>query len=222
MKTLVIAPHADDEVLGCGGTLCRKISEKTDIAWLLVTNMQVNTEWTSEAVDKRQSEIGCVRDKLGIQSADFVQLDYLPASLDQVPLSELVSKFTDAISLIKPAEILLPYENDVHSDHRIVFDVAMATCKWFKSPEVKRILAYETLSETDFSVRSSTTFRPTVFVDISTFMSRKLELMNIYQSEVGTHPFPRSNDSIEALARLRGAQSGYQYAEAFQLIYERI
>lgn len=42
--------------------------------------------------------------------------------------------------------------------------------------------------------------------------------MNVYKSELGKHPFPRSERNIEALATLRGAQAGVNYAEAFQLI----
>ena len=44
--------------------------------------------------------------------------------------------------------------------------------------------------------------------------------MNVYKSEIKKHPFPRSEDSIKALATLRGSESGFRFAEAFQLIFE--
>ena len=45
--------------------------------------------------------------------------------------------------------------------------------------------------------------------------------MDIYVSEVGEFPFPRSHESIRALAILRGSASGYNAAEAFELLRER-
>jgi len=57
-----------------------------------------------------------------------------------------------------------------------------------------------------------------VFVDISGFLGKKLKAMEIYSSEMDEFPFPRSRESVEALARVRGATSGFKAAEAFQLL----
>lgn len=64
-------------------------------------------------------------------------------------------------------------------------------------------------------------FNPTVFMDISSFIDQKITLMSTYQSELGQHPFPRSETALRALAHLRGAQFGFESAEAFQLLRER-
>jgi len=81
----------------------------------------------------------------------------------------------------------------------------------------------ETLSETEFSLSTKEdSFVPNVFVDISEFMDKKIELMNIYESEMGEHPFPRSERNIRALATYRGATSGCDYAESFMLLKEII
>jgi len=109
----------------------------------------------------------------------------------------------------------------VHTDHRAVFDAAAACTKWFRYPSVKRVLAYETLSETDFGLGTELGFRPNVFVDISPFLERKLQAMDIYASEIAPFPFPRSQDALRALARVHGTSSGYHAAEAFQLLRER-
>lgn len=78
---------------------------------------------------------------------------------------------------------------------------------------------YECISETEFApTLSEKVFLPNYFVDISTYFAEKLEIMKIYESEIGTHPFPRSLRNIEALATYRGASIGVEYAEAFQLI----
>jgi hypothetical protein len=46
--------------------------------------------------------------------------------------------------------------------------------------------------------------------------------MDIYSSEMGNFPFPRSHEAIQALARIRGAVSGFKAAEAFELLRERL
>ena len=46
--------------------------------------------------------------------------------------------------------------------------------------------------------------------------------MNTYKTEINKHPFPRSDESIKSLAKIRGSESGFEYAEAFMLIRETI
>ena len=82
-------------------------------------------------------------------------------------------------------------------------------------------MSYETLSETDFGLGAGQGFRPNVFVDIEPYLTDKLRAMDIYASELGEFPFPRSHEAILALATLRGAASGFKAAEAFELVYER-
>ena len=57
MKTLVVAPHPDDEVLGVGGTLLRKKAEGGTIGWLIMTSMNVESGWSPKSVSKRKNEI---------------------------------------------------------------------------------------------------------------------------------------------------------------------
>jgi LmbE family N-acetylglucosaminyl deacetylase len=79
----------------------------------------------------------------------------------------------------------------------------------------------ETLSETEFSLSTKEdSFIPNVFVDISDYMNKKIEVMKIYEGEMGSHPFPRSERNIKALATYRGATSGCDYAESFMLLKE--
>ena len=65
-------------------------------------------------------------------------------------------------------------------------------------------------------------FRANVFVNIEPYLDNKLRAMDIYASELGEFPFPRSHESIRALATLRGAASGFKAAEAFELLRERL
>ena len=97
----------------------------------------------------------------------------------------------------------------------------MSSAKWFRSGSIKRINMYETLSETNFNFSQNNAFNPNYFVEITKFLEKKLEICSCYKSEFKKHPFPRSEESIRSLAKLRGSQSGYEAAESFKVIFEK-
>lgn len=219
MKTLVVAPHPDDEILGCGGTLLRHKAEGAELGWLIVTGISEQAGWPAERVKQRDAEIARVTELVGFDQVFNLRL---PATqLDRLPMSNLIEQFSAVFKIFQPEEVFLPHRADVHTDHRIVFDAAAACTKWFRFPSVRRVLAYETISETEFGFGMDSIFHPNSFVDISGFLERKLEAMAVYTSELGIFPFPRSVESIRALAALRGGTSGFTAAEAFQLLRER-
>ena len=79
----------------------------------------------------------------------------------------------------------------------------------------------ETLSETEFAPSTKEdSFIPNVFIDISEFFEKKIEIMKVFESEISEHPFPRSIRNLEALATLRGSTAGCEYAESFVLLKE--
>jgi LmbE family N-acetylglucosaminyl deacetylase len=220
-KMLVVAPHADDEVLGCGGTMLRRRSEGVELGWLLLTQASEMQGWSPDRILERQQEIIQVRESLGVAPENLYELRLETTRLDQLPMAELVGHISDVFSRFCPEEVFVPHARDIHSDHRVCFEAVAACTKWFRYPFIRRVLAYETLSETDFVLRPEDVFAPNYFVDVSAFVEQKLAIMRTYRSEIGTHPFPRSETSIRALAELRGAQSGFHGAEAFQLLRER-
>ena len=171
-------------------------------------------------VQQREEEIEQVSAGLGIDQV--YNLGFPTTKLDAFPMGEVIQKFSEVFRDFEPEEVLIPHRGDVHTDHRIVFDAASACCKWFRYPSVRRVLTYETLSETEFGLDPNTKFSPNIFLNISDFLERKLELLDIYESELGNFPFPRSKNTICALAAYHGSHSGFEAAEAFELLYERI
>ena len=210
-KVLVIATHPDDETLGCGGTLLKHKAQGDEIYWCIVTSAE---EYGDIFLSKREQEITKVIELYEFDSV--YELDIPTTKVDTIELSKLTDMFTKVINDIKPDIVYLPFRGDVHSDHRIVFDIAFSTLKQFRAPSVKTIYMMEVLSETEFSVID--TFIPNVFIDISEFIDKKIDIMKIYDSELKEHPFPRSIKNIKALATYRGATSGCEYAESFMLL----
>ena len=218
---LAVAPHPDDETLGCGGALLRAIAEGHDVHWLTMTAMRPELGFSSERMAARAAELEAVAKAYGFAASHHA--DFPTTRLDTLPVSDLVTAVNDVFKRVRPHTIYLPYRNDAHSDHAAVFDAVTACCKSFRHPSVKRVCVYETLSETEFGLRTDDPgFRPNVFIDVSPWLDRKIEIMGMYAGELGKFPFPRSEECIRALAVLRGSQVGAQAAEAFMLLKETL
>jgi LmbE family N-acetylglucosaminyl deacetylase len=212
---LVIAPHPDDETLGTGGFILKQKKLGNQVFVLNMTNMDEKFGYEAERVEKRKNEI---RQMISGYNLDgFFDLCLKPAALDTYSENELIAKLSNLFNEIRPDTVILPYCYDIHSDHRITFNLGYACTKSFRYPYIKRTLMMETASETEYAFCENS-FKPNYFVDISEFIDRKIEILKYFESEVGEHPFPRSERTIRANCLMRGAMSGVEYAEAFVLL----
>lgn len=215
MSILVVSPHIDDETLGAGGTILRYKSEGKKIFWLNFTNKKEEYGYSKKEIEKRNKEIEMVN--LAYNFDGFYDLGLKPSGLDTYNENKLIEMAANVVNKIKPEELILPYEYDIHSDHGIVYKTMFACSKTFRYTFIKKIIAMEIVSETNFA-NPNNFFSPNYFVNITDFLEKKIEIMDIYKSELGIHPFPRSKEVIRALATLRGSESNKIYSEAFMLI----
>ena len=218
MKTLIVAPHPDDEILGCGGTILRKVFEGETVGLLFMTSMIESEGWSKAQISTRIKELSEIQKKLKIDKKNFFELNLPAAKLDTLPLGDIIAKTFKVFKSFQPDEVFLPHPGDVHSDHRICFEASIPCTKWFRLNSIKRVYTYETLSETDVLTNESKLFVPNTFIDISNTLKEKIKLLKIYKSEVKKFPFPRSEKAVKSLAEYRGSQSGFLAAEAFQLL----
>ena len=214
-KILVVAVHPDDETLGCGGTLLKHKHNGDEIYWLICTKIDEDSDYYAV----RENEIKQVSD---IYKFDGVfSLGLKTMRVDEYSMSDLIGKISKVINEVKPSIIYLPFKGDVHSDHRKIFESSYSCTKAFRYPFIKKIYMMETLSETEFAPSAKDdAFVPNSFVDISKYLDKKIEIMKIFKSEIEEHPFPRSERNLRALATLRGATCGCEYAESFMLLKE--
>jgi LmbE family N-acetylglucosaminyl deacetylase len=216
-KVLVVAVHPDDETLGCGGTLLKHKANSDEIHWLICTTIDKNHNYYF----KREKEIDKVSTLYGFDSVHNLRLRTM--QVDEYSMSELVGKISKVINEIRPNIVYLPFKGDVHSDHRKIFEASYSCTKSFRYPFIKKIYMMETPSETEFAPSTKEdSFIPNVFVDISEYFEKKMEIMKVFESEIAPHPFPRSERNLKALATLRGATSGCKFAESFVLLKETI
>lgn len=216
---LCIAPHPDDETLGCGGSLLRHIAEGDEVYWLIVTTVTEQLGFSETKINARELEIGEVARAYGFKKVYRAGL--LTTRLDALPKADLVTAVASIMSDVSPHTLYVPYRNDVHSDHAAVFDAVISCSKTFRYPSIRQIYAYETLSETEFGLRPDDPgFRPNLFSDISPWLEKKIDIMRMFSGEMGNFPFPRSEECIRAQAMLRGSQAGVMAAEAFMILKE--
>lgn len=218
-KILFVAPHPDDEALGCGGTILKHKNDGDEVYWLIVTNIDTANGWPEERVKSRQLEIEEVAQEFGFK--ETIKLDFPTTKLDSVPVSDMVDAISKVMSRIQPETIYLPNRSDVHTDHHVVFQSAWSCTKNFRYSFIKKVLMYEVLSETEFApALVETGFIPNVFVDITNYIDKKIEIIKIYDSELMPAPLPRSINTIRAQGTYRGSAISADYAEAFMLLKE--
>ncbi|MCM8761208.1 MAG: PIG-L family deacetylase [Candidatus Omnitrophica bacterium] len=217
MRLLVVSPHPDDETLGAGGTLVEYRKRGWQLFWLNFTDMEVKYGYEHKAVSNRKKEIRMVSERYGFSGVRNLKLR--PAGLDTYSQHKLVKMVSEFMNEVKPDTVILPFRNDAHSDHRIVFDAAYSCTKIFRYSYLRRILMMEILSETDFAP-AGPVFVPNFFVDISDSIDKKISIMKIYSGQLQKTPFPRSENAIRSLAVCRGASAGCLCAEGFQIIKE--
>ena len=220
MNVLALAVHPDDETLGCGGTLLRHAGSGDKLHWLIVTAADPAL-FSPDIVLRQTSQVEAVAAAYGFVSLHWLKLP--SAGLERLALNVLIREIHKVAEELRPEIVYLPNRSDVHSDHRVVFSAAQAVFKSFYmgSLGVKRLLACEVLSETDAAPPlPENAFLPNVFVDVTSTLRRKLEIMSLFQTEVHPGYLPRGLSALEALARYRGAIVGVEYAEAFMLIRE--
>lgn len=217
-RALVVAPHHDDEVLGCGGTIARLADGGAEVEVLVVTRGQT-PPFDRALVERVRAEAQEAHAILGVSSARF--LDLPAAGLDTVPHVELNRAVGAAVREAAPDTLFVPFNGDIHLDHQLVFAACLVAARPNRPDYPARIWAYETLSETNWNAPGVTPgFAPTLHVDIAATLGRKLDAMRAYASQVRPFPDERSIEALEALARLRGAAVHRHAAEAFIALRE--
>jgi LmbE family N-acetylglucosaminyl deacetylase len=220
MKVLVIATHPDDEILGCGGTLARHVASGDDVQAVVVTRGAEDI-YAPETVARGRAELARAHTVVGINKCHY--LDFPAPKLDNVPNYKIAESIKKVFTDFNPAVVYLPHRGDIHIDHRAVYQATLVAARPHRDTSIKKLLCYETLSETDWAPPSADdAFVPTVYVDITPYVDIKMQAMECYKSQLKEPPHSRTIDALRALAKLRGSTVGFEWAETFMLVRERI
>lgn len=218
MKVLVIAPHPDDEIIGVGGTIAKRVQNGAE-AYVCIVTKGLESMFDKELIEQGRRECCQADRKLGVKETIF--LDFPAVMLETIPRYELNGKIAEVVQKISPDEVYIPHRGDMQIDHQMVVDAAMVAVRPRGTDYPKRVYAYETLSETGWNIPNTVNeFIPTVYEDITNTYDAKINAMRIFESQLAEFPAARSIGAIEALAKFRGATVNVRAAEAFSLIRE--
>lgn len=220
---LIISAHPDDDILGCGGFLAKIKNKNLNVKIIFLAEgsscrykiNDQNKNIIHKTIEDRNRCALKALNYLGIKNVSFFNLKC--GSLDTYPILDISKIIENEISKFNPDTIFTHHENDLNNDHKIVFRATLQATRPGALNFVKFLYSYEVISSTEWNFTNC--FLPNIFLSISKKeIKMKAKAFSYYQSEIKKYPKARSLDSIEALARYRGFQSGSEYAESFKLI----
>jgi LmbE family N-acetylglucosaminyl deacetylase len=209
MNVLVIAPHPDDEVIGCGGAIRLRVErgERVSVVFLSSGELGLKHLPRAKTWEIREAEAKKAAKILGVERVHFLrQPDWMLGDHARATAAAL----TPSLEQERPDVIYLPHENDGHPDHEVtprILRAALRRCRRL-NPELLGYEIWTPLAAHD------------VTVDISRVMSRKLRALRAHRSQLREFDYVKA---ITGLNQFRGALAGKcRFAEVFQtLSFER-
>ena len=224
-RLLVLAPHADDEVLGCYGLLekVKNAGGKTFVQILTLGGYaRVGSTRFNKESWKKEFETVCKF--LKVDDHDVMHYDDEIKHFDKMPQSQIIDyielKSKIAISKIKPTIIAIPTIYSVHQDHLATHDASIAALRHYHHSNTnlqKFIISYEFLDSSFWSTHLEFgRFTPNFFIPLTTEqINRKVKSFGIYKTQHRSNH--RDKDRILTIAKFRGGEMGVKYAEAYQI-----
>jgi LmbE family N-acetylglucosaminyl deacetylase len=216
-KILILSPHADDEILGCGGYISKYSKRNYQVNVLILTNANKGAPeiYSDKDIQKIRNEAKQANNYIGTKKLYFENLPAL--NLNNYPIYKITNIINKYINNIDPEVILIPSSNDIHEDHKIIFKAAKVSMRPNKKSKLKKILSYEVLSETEWN-ENEKAFNPNYFVSLNkSDINNKVNAFLKYKSQVKKFPHPRSKEAIINLSKVRGSNIFVNYAEAFKV-----
>ncbi|MEK7233403.1 MAG: PIG-L family deacetylase [Elusimicrobiota bacterium] len=223
MNVLALVAHADDELLGPGGTLIRHARTGDDVHVAIFVGkpnlaMYASARYGQEVLDKRRTQAEKAAKVAGFKSVHWLGL--IDETLEQ-DLNSTVTAAEKVVKKVVPKVVYMHHGGDLNQDHRGVFKAGLIAVRGLLNPRVDRVLTFETPSTTEQApALPGWQFQPNHFVNVAATLERKIRALRMYDDELRPFPHPRSREGLIALARVRGSAVGMRAAEAFSVVRE--
>lgn len=221
---LVLVAHPDDEILGFGGAGATLTANGAVVQPVILcgdvdvrTLKPTNEELYADTLNANKT-VGFAEPVLG---------DFPNIRMNTVPHVEIVQFIERQIERFQPTRIFTHHPGDLNDDHVQVSKACQAAARLFQRRSdvrpIEELYFMEILSSTEWSFAAgSSAFQPNTFVEIGEHgVQKKIDALACYRKVMRDFPHPRSAEVLKGLAAYRGAQAGYEYAEAFQLVFKR-
>jgi len=220
---LTVTAHPDDESLGFGAS-SYVLSQQGYKIYNCILSGNVDARKLRPEVNKLYQDT-CKAQK--IIGAELPILSEFPnIKFNTVPHLELVQFIEKVIEKIQPDYIFTHHPSDLNDDHLCVSRACQAASRLFQRRDgikpIKGLYFMEILSSTDWAFPTNVSpFLPNTFIEVGVeAINKKIEALQAYEGVMRPYPHSRSDEVIKGLAALRGAQSGKNYAEAFQSAFQ--
>lgn len=216
MRYLFVLAHPDDEI-DVGGTIWRLSQEGHLVAVAIVVGNVAARRNLSSTLHKEEEQSMRLLGVLKTYHADFPNI-----RLNTIPHSDIFQFVEECILDWKAQAIVTHHTSDVNIDH---VETGRATISAFRQffplKDIRLFLLCETSSATEWALNPAINrFRPNYYVEIGTTgLDMKLKALQFYKGVLKSFPHPQSCEVYKGLASFRGAQSGCNYAEAFQCVF---
>ncbi len=215
VAVLIVAPHAMDEALGCGGTMALHAEAGDRVETLVLfgdgTGMDAKRR---EAAPKAATTLGACPPRY---------VGFPENRSDTLPLLEIIAAVEKVILEIGPKVVYVTHGGNLNIDHQSAFRAVVTAARPVPDCPVREIYAYEVASSTEWaSPTAGQPFLPARFVNIASMLQRKMKALDCYAAELRASPHSRSDEGIRALVRLRGHNVGVAAAEAFAVVRQLV
>lgn len=216
-SVLVVAAHADDEALGCGGAIARHAASGDQVHVVFVADgVTSRPNAGGDEIARRQQATEQARSILGIRSTVFLGLP--DNRLDSLPLLDIVQPLEAIVARLAPELVYTHHYGDLNVDHRLTHQAVMTACRPLPGTAVREILTFEVMSSTEWSGVGLAPFLPNLFVDIGAQLDTKMRALEAYGLEMRAPPHSRSLMHAQCLAQHHGSCVGFDAAEAFMVM----
>jgi LmbE family N-acetylglucosaminyl deacetylase len=220
-KILAFFAHPDDETLGAGATLSRLARQGSEIHVAIPATgvlARKNTKNSSIAEgDLVKLRKDCIKAQgiLGIPAENIHLGNFSDNEIDKHTLLDLIKWLENIISVIKPDVIFTHHRFCTNIDHQYCHEAAVVATRPSKNSHIA-LIAAEIPSSTGYLKPSC--WDPNFYIEVSEKDVRnKIKAMETYKNESRLDPHPRSPEVLNAIAKVRGSESGYMWAEAFMV-----
>lgn len=221
-RAVIVAPHADDEVLGAGGLalLAARRGWEVHVLFATVSGYPSTPRGEISGTALRAREVERAAAALGLAGYSVLfEGEERHLALDAVPQSTLIRFVEEHVGRIRPSLAVVPGRGHHHQDHRAVADACVAALRPApdgRAPFVPAVLAYGHAAAGWGG--EAFAFRPDVFVDIGAVVEDKLAALACYESQVCDPPHPRSLPAVRHQHAAWGALAGVSHAEPFECL----
>jgi LmbE family N-acetylglucosaminyl deacetylase len=215
MSVLVVAAHADDEVIGMGGTIAGLTARGVPVACLFLGDGVTSRPGAGEPerrLRRQATEAACAT--LGATIAG--RHDLPDNRFDSVALLDIVRLVEEAIARLRPQTVFTHHAGDLNIDHVLTARAVLTACRPRPGQPVQSLYAFRVLSSSEWShATHAPPFLPDTFVETTAHLDRQLAAYACYGGEAPPDPHARSAEALRLSAAAAGRIIGVPAAEGF-------